>query len=362
MKNKSRLAGKLLQRYLLMGVLLVGVGVALPFLLKAVLSSRVWFSDDPFYPFLNWANDHLIPLLMAVVIILWIVITALFIWRAVGYLEEAFQATKQLVNTPEQTIQLSPELAEFEAEMNRVREDSLFHQRAAQTAEQKKNDLIVYLAHDLRTPLTSIIGYLTLLEEAPELPLNQRAKYLGITLDKAYRLENLINEFFEITRFNLSNISLVKEKTDLSMMLEQITYEFTPVLAEKALSWQLSLAKEITLALDREKFERVLDNLIRNAISYADPASIIAVRLSQIGGNTYLEIENQGATIPADKLKRIFEPFYRADSARGSNSGGTGLGLPIAKEIVELHEGTLIATSEENTFTLQLTLPIGAPI
>lgn len=358
MKNKSKLARTLLLRYLIIAGTLLAIGIALPFLARIILSSRIWYADDFLYPFLNWAYNHLIPLLFGVVILIWILITVLILWRAVGYLDEALQATQQLVTKPEQTIQLSPELTELEAELNHIREDSLFHQRAAQEAEQRKNDLIVYLAHDLRTPLTSIIGYLTLLEEMPELPLSQRAKYLHITLDKAYRLENLINEFFEITRFNLSSISLVKEKTDLSMMVEQITYEFTPVLSQKNLSWQLDLTKQISLALDREKFERVLDNLIRNAISYAAPDSAIKVTLSHIGGNAYLEFENQGPTIPPDKLKRIFEPFYRADSARGTEAGGTGLGLPIAKEIVEGHGGTLTATSEDNTFRLQLTLPL----
>lgn len=360
MKNKSHLAASMIQRYVLTLLGLGFLGIGLPFVLKLVLSMRTWYETDTFYPLLAFANEHLTQLLIVTAIALWVLVTYLFVRRAIAYLDEAITATKQIVETPERSIQLSADLLELESEMNRIRENALHHQRAAKEAEQKKNDLIVYLAHDLRTPLTSIIGYLTLLEESPDLPLPQRAKYLGITLDKAYRLESLINEFFEITRFNLSKISLTTQSTDLSMMLQQITYEFNPILQEKNLTWDLTLAENIHAEVDQEKFERVLDNLIRNAVNYSEANSPIRVTLEQSGRQIYLTFENQGNTIPEDKMKRIFEPFFRADSSRTSTTGGTGLGLPIAKQLVEAHGGTLTAESEQHVFRLLLTLPAEA--
>lgn len=128
--------------------------------------------------------------------------------------------------------------------------------RAAKEAEQRKNDLVTYLAHDLKTPITSVIGYLTLLRDEPQISEEIRSRYMNIALDKAERLDDLINEFFEITRFNLSHISLEKKQINLSLMLQQLTYEFQPMLAEKNLTCSLCLAIR-----NADKKEPYLDGL-----------------------------------------------------------------------------------------------------
>ncbi|RGW13691.1 vancomycin resistance histidine kinase VanS [Enterococcus asini] len=357
MKHSLILSRKLIKQYILAALLAVGITLLVPFALKFLLGSRAWYYDDFGYPFLAWANQHLTILVVVTALICWLALTFYFIAKATRYLDQAFSATKQLITTPEKTIYLSKDLAEFEVEINQIREDSLFHQRAASEAEQRKNELIVYLAHDLRTPLTSIIGYLTLLIEQPELDMATRSKYTQITLEKAQRLESLINEFFEITRFNLTTITLEKRLVDLSLMIEQLSYEFLPVMAPKELTWQLELASNIQLEVDVEKFERVLDNLIKNAINYADPKTALSLELKEDHQQVQLTLTNHGATIPQNRLERIFEPFYRGDSARNSQTGGTGLGLPIAKEIIEHHGGTLHAESQNGTFQMILTLP-----
>lgn len=357
MKHSLILSRKLIKQYIVAALLTVGITLLVPVSLKFVLGSRTWYYDDFGYPFLAWANQHLMLLVVLTALICWLALTFYFITKATRYLDQAFLATKQLVTTPEKTIYLSKDLAEFEVEINQIREDSLFHQRAASEAEQRKNELIVYLAHDLRTPLTSIIGYLTLLIEQPELDLATRVKYTQITLEKAQRLESLINEFFEITRFNLTTITLEKRSVDLSFMVEQLSYEFLPVMAAKELTWQLDLTPAIQLEVDVEKFERVLDNLIKNAINYAEPKTELSLELKAEATQVRLILTNHGATIPQNRLERIFEPFYRGDSARSSQTGGTGLGLPIAKEIVEQHGGTLHAESQNGIFQMILTLP-----
>lgn len=358
MKHSLILSRKLIKQYIVTALIAVGITILVPLVLKYILGSRVWHYEDFGYPLLSWANRHLTTLLVVIALVCWLALTFYFIAKATRYLDQAFSATKQLITAPEKTIYLSEELAEFEQEINQIREDSLFHQRAAAEAEQRKNELIVYLAHDLRTPLTSIIGYLTLMIESPELEITTRSKYTKLTLEKAQRLESLINEFFEITRFNLTAISLEMRQIDLSLMLEQISYEFLPVMADKNLTWNLDLEPGITIEADVEKFERVLDNLTKNAINYADSQTELILQLQSNSEQAQITLTNQGATIPQNRLERIFEPFYRGDSARGSQTGGTGLGLPIAKEIIELHGGTITPESRQGKFIMTVTLPI----
>lgn len=228
---------------------------------------------------------------------------------------------------------------------------------AAREAEQRKNDLVVYLAHDLKTPLTSVIGYLTLLRDEPQISPELRARYTGIALRKAERLEDLINEFFDITRFSLSHLELERRPLDLTRMLEQIASEFEPVFREKHLRCTLDLPDRLTVEADPDKLARVFDNLLRNAEHYSFPDTAVHIAGRREGGAVVLTFENAGRTIPPEKLGRLFEQFFRLDTSRGTASGGAGLGLAIARQIVEAHGGTIGAASEHNTITFTVTLP-----
>lgn len=216
---------------------------------------------------------------------------------------------------------------------------------------------MVYLAHDLKTPLTSVIGYLTLLQEEPDLPAAARARYTGIALDKALRLEDLINEFFEITRFNLSHIELETREVDLRRMLEQLCSEASPQLAEHRLQCQLDLPDGLTVQCDPDKMARVFDNLLNNACHYAYPDTLLQITATRQSGCIQLCFCNAGATIPPEKLSRMFERFFRLDSARSSRTGNAGLGLAIAKEIVEAHGGCITAQSQDQQIRFTVTLP-----
>ncbi len=223
-----------------------------------------------------------------------------------------------------------------------------------------KDNLIAYLAHDLKTPLTSVIGYLSLLDEVPDMPLEQREKYTKISLDKAHRLEKLINEFFEITRYNLQQITLEKEPTDISYMLVQMTDEFYPILKENNNTILLHTYKNesIIANVDSMKLARVFNNILKNAIAYSYPDTEIDIKLFKENNFVRILFQNKGNTIPEHKLESIFEKFYRLDEARTSNTGGAGLGLAIAKEIVALHNGTITATSKDNITVFTVTLPL----
>ena len=145
-------------------------------------------------------------------------------------------------------------------------------------AEQRKNDLVVYLAHDIKTPLTSVIGYLNLLDEAPDMPAEQKAKYVGITLKKAYRLEQLINEFFEITRYNLQSIVLDQSDINLSYMLMQMADEFYPMLAPQHKAAQVDAPEDLIIHGDADKLARVFNNIFKNAIAYSYENTTIHIR------------------------------------------------------------------------------------
>ena len=266
-------------------------------------------------------------------------------------IRDIFAQTDGTVVVPGEYAEAAACAAELKVQM-RQKEQAL-QQEAAQ-----KNDLIAYLAHDLKTPLTSVVGYLSLLEEAPEMPAEQKAKYVHITLDKALRLEKLINEFFEITRYNLHEIVLETESIDLGYMLAQMADEFYPVLRDHGNTVQVSAEEGLTVTADPDKLARVFNNLLKNAIAYSYPGT--AIRIGTVGKGDCVSISflNSGRTIPQQKLQTIFDKFYRLDDARSTNTGGAGLGLAIAKEIVTAHGGTIKAESENQRTIFTVELPL----
>lgn len=221
----------------------------------------------------------------------------------------------------------------------------------------RKNELVAYLAHDLKTPLTSVIGYISLLKEAPDMPVEQRAKYTGIALEKALRLESLINEFFDITRYNLQEIVLEEETFDLVFLLMQMADEFYPVLEQHGKSISIHADEDLPVAADSAKLARVFNNILKNAVAYSYDNTEIEIYAEKRENTIHVSISNFGKTIPKQKLDMIFEKFYRLDDARSTNTGGAGLGLAIAKEIVVAHGGTISVTSEKQITTFTVELP-----
>lgn len=246
---------------------------------------------------------------------------------------------------------------EIAMQMTAIKTDMQRREQTLKEEVSRKNDLIVYLAHDLKTPLTSVIGYLSLLEEAPDMPAAQKAKYVHISLEKALRLERLINEFFEITRYNLQQIALEKERIDLSYMLIQMADEFYPILQGHGNTAQVQAKEGIMIYCDPLKLARVFNNILKNAVAYSYPDTVIEIEVQEREEEIVILFRNHGRTIPKQKLETIFEKFFRLDSARATNTGGAGLGLAIAKDIVELHGGTIMAESENELTTFTVTLP-----
>ncbi len=232
------------------------------------------------------------------------------------------------------------------------------HEQLLQMESQRKSDLITYLAHDMRTPLASIIGYLSLLDEVPEMPPEQKAKYVGITLDKAYRLEQLIEEFFDVTRFNLQTIVLNKQKLDLKLLLQQMADEFYPLVEPHGKKIQVETPESLVYQGDGDKLARVFNNIIKNAVSYSYDNTVIAISARATGNRIVTQVSSHGDVIPDHQQKQIFEKFFRLDSSRSTQTGGAGLGLAIAKEIVDAHGGKIAVKSDEEQTVFTVSLPI----
>jgi len=295
------------------------------------------------------------------------VVSAIVLLSCLIYYGSAKKKSRQIMNQisnamrqvliSDQTLPVLPrEYDEFKIQLMQLKEMERHSRQLAQAEMQRKNDLITYLAHDLKTPLASVIGYLCLLNEAPDMPETQKEKYTGIALQKTYRLEELINEFFDITRFNLQSLVLNKSKIDLSLMLRQMADEFYPMLIPKEMEAVVHVPENLILTGDADKLARVFNNILKNAIAYSYENSVIDISATQQGQNVVITFTDHGEPIPPQKLNTIFEKFYRLDSSRSSNTGGAGLGLAIAKEIVTAHGGTITAESdaERTVFTVKI--------
>ena len=300
--------------------------------------------------------DHKTVFLVIGFIILFLIFYNLLVKRMLHYLSSVEAAIDAIQREDDEQIVLVPELKPLEDKLMALRATLKRKEMETAISEQKKNDLVVYLAHDLKTPLTSIIAYLTMLDQRKSMPDEDREKYIHVTFEKASILRELINEFYEITRFNLQDIVLEKEQLNLSFLLEQLADESYGVLKDKYLTCSVKTDDDLMVMGDPDKLARVFDNLLRNAIAYSYTDTEIEIEARAKGTDIVITFENQGHEIPEQNLKLIFEKFYRVDNARSSQTGGSGLGLSIAKRIVELHGGIIEATSdwERTTFTVVL--------
>lgn len=275
-----------------------------------------------------------------------------------SYVFAVSESADKLFDKNVEYINLPPEIVEVEKKLNHFKTEAIKNERLARENEQKKDELIVYLAHDIKTPLTSMIGYLSLLSEIKDMPQEQRNRYIDIALDKSYRLEYLINELFDVARFNSEKIVLEKEEINLNLMLEQIADDFYPTLKEMNKKINFTSDEKTILYADPDKLSRVFNNLIKNAVNYSKENTDIDISILNKENQATVKITNKGKQIPKEKLDKIFEKFYRLDSSRTSKTGGSGLGLAIAKEIVELHGGRIYAESDMKETTFSVILPI----
>jgi two-component system sensor histidine kinase VanS len=306
--------------------------------------SQFWYDYKPLF----WLAALLLLLFAALYLVL---------GRLTRLFDRVGAGVRQVVDESDQPVVLPKELSPIQADLNSLRATLRLRQAQARQAEQRKNDLLVFLAHDLKTPLTSVIGYLTLLRDDPALTVEQRAKYTGVALDKALRLEDLLGEFFDITRDSLHGGDAPADRVQLSLLLEQLTDEFLPQFQAKQLHCVADIQPRLMVLGQGDKLARVFDNVLRNAVSYSCDGGTVELRAERREGRVVVAIRNQGLEIPEQELALIFQKFYRLDAARSTRTGGAGLGLAIAKEIVEAHGGAIHAESNGQKTTFVIDLP-----
>ncbi|MFB9277817.1 sensor histidine kinase [Cohnella cellulosilytica] len=210
-------------------------------------------------------------------------------------------------------------------------------------AESSKERLMLNLAHDLRTPLTSVIGYLDYILKNDPLPAEQARHYTTIAYTKSQRLERLIDELFEVARMNYGKLKIDPDPVDLGELLLQLSEELYPMLEARNLSSRMHVTPAVAIRGDGEQLARVFENLLGNAARYGSDGEFIDVHCLPEGDEAVVRIVNYGDRIPPEDFPHIFDMFYTGDKARSYHEGGTGLGLYIAKNIVEQHQGSISA-------------------
>lgn len=256
-------------------------------------------------------------------------------------------------------VRSDDELGRLAAHVNLMTEQLKHSIEEERRAEQAKQELITSVSHDLRTPLTSIMGYLTLIEEDRYRDEVELRHYTNISLVKARRLKRLIDDLFEYTRVSSGGLKLERTPLDIGRLLEQLAEEQVPMLQEAGMEYRLYPSDErLMVFADGNQLARLFENLITNAIRYGREGRYVDLHWWRDGDEAVVEVVNYGEPIPAADLPRIFERFYRIEKSRSEETGGTGLGLAIAKNIAELHGGRISARSSDTRTVFEIRLPI----
>ncbi len=224
--------------------------------------------------------------------------------------------------------------------------------------EENKAELITNVAHDLRTPLTSIIGYLQLINDEKEITQETTKKYASIAYNKSLKLQRLIDDLFDYTRYGNSGMTIKHDNIDMSGLLVQLAEEYYPVFQSAGMVCRLNIQSHILVSGDGDLLARVFDNLFNNAIKYGKDGKICDVYAEKQDNTAIFHVISYGEEIPNEKLERIFDKFYRVEQSRSQEHGGTGLGLPIARSIIRLHGGEIFASSSNGRTVFSVIIPV----
>lgn len=247
---------------------------------------------------------------------------------------------------------LSKTLLAKEKESEKLKEKERAALDIERNAERQKNELITNVAHDLRTPLTTIVGYLELIKDDTALSKEDVHKYSGIAYEKSIRLQEMMDDLFEFTKLDNADIKLNKSMINLSGLIMQMTDEFYPSFKDCNITPIVDLPEEnIYVQGDGQLLARVFDNLISNALKYGYHNTDLKIEVSGDEKYAIVKVINHGDTIASEDIPLLFNKFYRTDSSRNSKTGGTGLGLAITKNIVDLHHGDISVTSDDQITT-----------
>lgn len=256
-------------------------------------------------------------------------------------------------------IERQDEIGEIAGRINEMTEQINQLITSERDALQSNKDLIACVAHDLRTPITSVKGYLDLALDTKHYDLEQRQKYVRIAQTKANRLEYLIHDLFNYTKLTSGEITLHRSKIDLVQLVEQMMEEFYPLFQEEELECTTKYnISYLEMNMDGELIARAVQNLLSNAIKYGKDGKHVYVELECLEQEVQIRVTNYGLVIPEESIKHLFDKFYRVERSRNVKTGGTGLGLNIAQEIVHLHGGRIQVTSGASGTCFTIALPL----
>lgn len=288
---------------------------------------------------------------LILLIVIFIAVFLLLTYGRIKYIDTLSKGLKEISKGKldyQVQIKGKDELALLGKNINYMAEELRAAKKKEKQIEKNKDRLIVSVSHDLRTPLTSIVGYVKLLKERYK-EKDHISKYIDIIDNKSHRLEELINDLFEYTKLTSYDIKLEKTNISLNEFIRQIVEGMMPICSQNNLNIFFEAPdKEVNVNVDPMKMMRVFENIITNAIMYSDKEKSIKVKISEHKDGAIVTVENEGKSIKKEELDKIFDRFYRTDEARSSQTGGSGIGLSIAKSIVKLHNGEIWAECKEN--------------
>lgn len=261
-------------------------------------------------------------------------------------------------------IRSNDEFGEIALDINLASEKLQEAMQRGDFSESSKDQLVVNLAHDLRTPLTSVLGYLDLILKEENLTKEQTRHFLTIAFTKSQRLERLIDELFEITRMNYGMLPVGKKEINLTDLLNQLLEELYPLFEKNRLIARMNCDTHLPIMGDGDLLARVFANLMTNAIRYGYDGQYIDINGSIDENDVVIQVVNYGDSIPKDELPHLFDMFYIGDKSRTHKENSTGLGLFIAKNIVEQHNGSITAESSiiQTIFEVRLPNEVNEPI
>lgn len=243
--------------------------------------------------------------------------------------------------------------------VNRLVDSTVKAMEEERRIEQSKDELIANMSHDIRTPLTSIIGYLGLLEQGHYKSEEEAKGYIKIAYQKSLKMHKMVDDLFEYTKVRQAHAKINAERINLTRMLEQLTveYEMEAKRAGREMQLNIKSSTDIWVEVDGDQIVRVLSNLITNAFKYGGKGNFLRIIAEQDAKHTVLSVANDGTMIPKESLDSLFERFYRLDESRSAETGGSGLGLAIARSIIELHHGEIHAESDEKSTRFIFKIP-----
>ncbi|MFC4599170.1 sensor histidine kinase [Cohnella hongkongensis] len=306
------------------------------------------------------------PLIFFGCFVLFIVYMVLFNWRRFSYYDKLSRSVEHIAlkgNFEDQVpVKMNNEVSLLAHNVNLLVMELKRSLDEERKAEQTKNELITNVSHDLRTPLTSIIGYLGLIEQDRYRDEVELRHYVQVAYAKSERLNVLIQDLFEYTRMRHDVIPLRRQTFNLVEMMNQLLVHYRLSLETAKMTGKLiTSVGELQIEGDPDKLVRVFENLLSNAINYGATGGKVDIYLNKLNEAVVIEIVNYGEAIPAADLPHLFDRFYRVDKSRTENKGGSGLGLAIAKGLVDKHGGTITVTSDGDSTNFRVRLPLKQP-